>query len=709
MAPAGAAGPGAHHRRAEGRRRRWPTGRARRRRCGRALPPGMRPGVAAAERGAASAGGHRRARARADPAAGAPAISGHADRGSRCRRRCAPKCAPICRRPRAPTPQPPPAVQPRRIDPDRPGRPESPASRGTTDAARGTGDAAAGASRADSRARGLPRAREAAHAAAGAARDARTAARADAAGTARARCHAAAAAGAARDAAAHGARYAHAGARSTGARPGSARAHARATTRPGPRADALTAGAAARAPSVHQGLSNVRSTGQTLSSMIGWALAVGMDAVGLEQRLGIRRVGHALAAGTAPAPRLRPCATRGEQRREVLAVVARRSSAAPACRRSSTCAPAALPARAIAARLSRVICQRQAAQRVVAAELDHHVRRLVLRAAAPAGASGRRTVVSPLMLALTTLARELLARQPLLAAARPSRCRARGRTRPTGCRRPPGSCSPARRGAVRMAQRPTAASARATLQCAAMRGAQRRPTNAIHLMSDPIIAVEHVTKQVTRLHRHADDSPRHRFHAARAASRRPSSAPRARARARCCRSSPGWTRRAPARCGWPAIDLFALDEDARAALRAAQARLRVPELPAARQPERAGERDAAAGAAGPHRRARRGHRDAAAASAWASGCATTRACCRAASSSAWRWRAPSSCGPRCCWPTSRPAAWTSPPARRVMELMFELNREAGTTLVLVTHDRAIAARCDRQLRIEAGPARTPAR
>jgi len=39
---------------------------------------------------------------------------------------------------------------------------------------------------------------------------------------------------------------------------------------------------------------------------------------------------------------------------------------------------------------------------------------------------------------------------------------------------------------------------------------------------------------------------------------------------------------------------------------------------------------------------------------------------------------------------------------RVMELMFEMNREHGTTLVLVTHDRAIAARCDRQLRIEAG-------
>jgi len=37
-----------------------------------------------------------------------------------------------------------------------------------------------------------------------------------------------------------------------------------------------------------------------------------------------------------------------------------------------------------------------------------------------------------------------------------------------------------------------------------------------------------------------------------------------------------------------------------------------------------------------------------------------------------------------------------------MQLMFEMNRESGTTLVLVTHDPAIAARCDRQLRIEAG-------
>jgi putative ABC transport system ATP-binding protein len=38
----------------------------------------------------------------------------------------------------------------------------------------------------------------------------------------------------------------------------------------------------------------------------------------------------------------------------------------------------------------------------------------------------------------------------------------------------------------------------------------------------------------------------------------------------------------------------------------------------------------------------------------------------------------------------------------IIDLMFEMNREAGTTLVLVTHDEALAARCGRRLRLVAG-------
>lgn len=41
-------------------------------------------------------------------------------------------------------------------------------------------------------------------------------------------------------------------------------------------------------------------------------------------------------------------------------------------------------------------------------------------------------------------------------------------------------------------------------------------------------------------------------------------------------------------------------------------------------------------------------------------------------------------------------------AAHIIELLFELNRERGTTLVLVTHDERLAHRCARLLRLEAG-------
>jgi putative ABC transport system ATP-binding protein len=42
--------------------------------------------------------------------------------------------------------------------------------------------------------------------------------------------------------------------------------------------------------------------------------------------------------------------------------------------------------------------------------------------------------------------------------------------------------------------------------------------------------------------------------------------------------------------------------------------------------------------------------------------------------------------------------------QRVTDLLFELNRSIGSTLVLVTHDRGLASRCARTLELDAGRA-----
>ena len=40
--------------------------------------------------------------------------------------------------------------------------------------------------------------------------------------------------------------------------------------------------------------------------------------------------------------------------------------------------------------------------------------------------------------------------------------------------------------------------------------------------------------------------------------------------------------------------------------------------------------------------------------------------------------------------------------RRIIELLFELNREQGTTLIMATHDEQLAAHCDRRLVLDGG-------
>ena len=68
---------------------------------------------------------------------------------------------------------------------------------------------------------------------------------------------------------------------------------------------------------------------------------------------------------------------------------------------------------------------------------------------------------------------------------------------------------------------------------------------------------------------------------------------------------------------------------------------------------------------------------------------TTRCSYPAESSSVWRWRGRSSRNRRFCSPTSQPAIWMARPERQVLEILLELNRREGATLVLVTHDQRL--------------------
>ena len=59
-------------------------------------------------------------------------------------------------------------------------------------------------------------------------------------------------------------------------------------------------------------------------------------------------------------------------------------------------------------------------------------------------------------------------------------------------------------------------------------------------------------------------------------------------------------------------------------------------------------------------------------------------------------------GPRILFADEPTGSLDSHTGEHVADLLFELNRETATTLVLVTHDETLAARCGARLRLDAG-------
>lgn len=59
-------------------------------------------------------------------------------------------------------------------------------------------------------------------------------------------------------------------------------------------------------------------------------------------------------------------------------------------------------------------------------------------------------------------------------------------------------------------------------------------------------------------------------------------------------------------------------------------------------------------------------------------------------------------GPRILFADEPTGSLDSATGEHVADLLFELNRATGTTLILVTHDEKLAARCDWRLRLQGG-------
>ena len=86
----------------------------------------------------------------------------------------------------------------------------------------------------------------------------------------------------------------------------------------------------------------------------------------------------------------------------------------------------------------------------------------------------------------------------------------------------------------------------------------------------------------------------------------------------------------------------------------------------------------------------------------ATGCIIIRRNCPAASSSAWRSRARWRRAPAILVADEPTGNLDEETGRQIIDLLFAGHRERGTTLVLVTHDAALAARCARVVRLRSG-------
>ena len=71
-------------------------------------------------------------------------------------------------------------------------------------------------------------------------------------------------------------------------------------------------------------------------------------------------------------------------------------------------------------------------------------------------------------------------------------------------------------------------------------------------------------------------------------------------------------------------------------------------------------------------------------------------------SNGWRWRELLTVEPDVLFADEPTGNLDRQTGDKIADLLFSLNREHGTTLIMVTHDLQLAARCDRCLRLVNG-------